>query len=155
MPLPKPGSPAPDFSLLAHDGSTVTLKDFKGKPVILYFYPKDDTDGCTKQACALRDDFPKFKASKAVILGVSPDSVESHVKFRKKYDLPFTLLADPDHAVAEKYGVWQMKKTFGVSYKGIVRTTFIIDGKGIVQKVFTVKRVASHADDVREAVNAL
>ena len=155
MPLPKTGEPAPYFSLLADDGTPVTLNDFKGQPVILYFYPKDDTPGCTTQACALRDDFPKFRKSKAVILGVSPDSVASHVKFRKKYDLPFTLLSDPDHIAAKTYGVWQKKKNFGISYMGVVRTTFVIDGSGIVRNVFSVKRVASHAEDVREAVEAL
>ena len=143
---------APAFSLVAHDGTTVALSDFLGRTVVLYFYPKDDTDGCTKEACDFRDAFPRFKKSKAVILGVSPDSVESHAAFRTKYGLPFTLLSDPDHAVAERYGVWQKKKTFGKSYMGIVRTTFVIDAKGTVQRVFNVKRVAGHAAEVEAAI---
>lgn len=149
------GAAAPRFTLKTDSGEKVSLSDFRGRPVVLYFYPKDDTTTCTTQACAFRDDFPKFESLGAVILGVSPDSVESHVKFRKKYKLPFTLLADPDHAVADAYGVWGRKKLFGVSYMGIIRTTFVIDGAGKIRNVFNVKRVAGHADEVRQAITSL
>lgn len=153
--FPPVGKPAPDFTLPDADGTPVSLKDFRGKPVVLYWYPKDDTPGCTAQACELRDTFPRFKKSGAIILGASADSVASHAKFRDKYELPFTLLADTDHAVAERYGVWQKKKTFGVSYTGIVRTTFIIDAKGILRQVIPVRRVAGHADTVEAALQNL
>jgi peroxiredoxin Q/BCP len=149
------GKAAPAFSLVADDGSTVTLKDLKGSPVVLYFYPADDTPTCTKEACEFRDSFPQFKKSKAVILGVSPDTVASHVKFKKKYKLPFTLLADADHAVADKFGVWGKKKLFGVSYRGVIRTTFVIDADGIVRHAFAVKRLAGHIDEVEAAIKAL
>jgi len=153
--FPAVGKPAPAFALNAHDGSAVALEDFRGRPVVLYWYPKDDTPGCTTQACELRDTFPRFRASRAVILGASADSVESHAKFKKKYDLPFTLLSDPDHAVATAYGVWQRKKTFGVGYMGIVRTTFIIDKHGVLRAVIPVTRVAGHADAVEKALGSL
>ena len=149
------GKAAPAFSLVADDGSTVALKDLKGSPVVLYFYPADDTPTCTKEACEFRDSFPQFKKSKAVVLGVSPDTVASHVKFKKKYKLPFTLLADDRHAVADKYGVWGMKKLFGVSYMGVIRSTFVIDADGIVRHAFTVKRLAGHIDQVEAAIKAL
>lgn len=152
MPL-SAGDTAPAFSLTAHDGSTVALRDLRGSPVVLYFYPKDDTEGCTKEACDFRDAFPRFKRTTATILGVSPDSVESHVKFRKKYDLPFTLLADEDHTVSKAYGVWQKKKMWGREYMGIVRTTFVIDAAGKIREVFTVKRVAGHVDEVEHALS--
>jgi thioredoxin-dependent peroxiredoxin len=147
------GDKAPDFSLTADDGTQIALKDLRGSTVVLYFYPKDDTPGCTKESCDFRDALPQFKAANAVILGVSPDSVASHARFRAKYGLPFTLLADPDHAVAERYGVWQQKKFMGKKYMGIVRTTFIIDPKGIISHVFTVKRVAGHVDEVEAALS--
>lgn len=154
MPL-APGDPAPSFSLKAHDGSTVALRGLRGGAVVLYFYPQDDTEGCTKEACDFRDAFPRFKRTKATILGVSPDSVESHVKFRTKYDLPFTLLADPDHVVAKAYGVWQKKKMWGREYMGIVRTTFVIDAAGTIRHAFKVKRVAGHVDEVSDALAAM
>ena len=149
------GKAAPAFALAADDGSTIALKDLKGRPVVLYFYPADDTPTCTKEACEFRDAFPQFKKSKAVILGVSPDTVASHAKFKKKYKLPFTLLADEGHAVADKYGVWEKKKLFGVSYMGVLRTTFLIDAEGIVQHVFPVKRLAGHIDQVEQALKGL
>jgi peroxiredoxin Q/BCP len=149
------GKPAPAFTLVADDGRTISLKDLKGRPVILYFYPRDDTPTCTKEACAFRDDFPRFELLNGVILGVSPDTPASHAKFRAKYKLPFTLLSDPDHAVAERYGVWGKKKLFGVSYTGIVRTTFVIDGAGMLRGVFRVTSVAGHAAEVAQAIAAL
>ena len=136
-------------------GDAVSLEDFKGKTVVLYFYPKDDTSSCTVEACEFRDSTPQFKKGKAVILGVSPDTVKSHQKFKVKYDLNFTLLADIDHAVAERYGVWQEKSLYGRKYMGIERTTFLIDGKGVLRKVFEKVKSAGHADEVAEAIAAL
>ena len=146
------GKPAPDFSLTADDGSNIALNDLRGQTVVLYFYPKDDTPGCTKEACDFRDSLPRFKDANAVVLGVSPDSVASHARFKAKFGLPFTLLSDQDHAVAERYGVWQQKSFMGRKFMGIVRTTFIIDAKGIVTHVFTVKRVAGHVEQVEAAL---
>jgi peroxiredoxin Q/BCP len=147
------GDKAPDFSLTADDGTQIALKDLRGQHVVLYFYPKDDTPGCTKEACDFRDALPRFEAAKAVILGVSPDTVASHARFKAKFGLPFALLADPDHAVAERYGVWQQKKFLGRKYMGIVRTTFIIDPRGIISHIFTVTRVAGHTDQVEAALS--
>ncbi|HEY0994453.1 MAG TPA: thioredoxin-dependent thiol peroxidase [Gemmatimonadaceae bacterium] len=128
--LPKVGQLAPDFTLPADDGTEVQLKALRGQPVVLYFYPKDNTPGCTAEACDFRDLFPRFRKGKAVVLGVSPDSVRKHQNFRKKFDLPFTLLADTDHAVAERYGVWGEKTFWGRKYMGVLRTTFLIDAAG-------------------------
>ncbi len=143
-----PGSPAPDFALPDQDGETVRLRDLHGRRVVLYFYPKDDTSGCTKQACELRDRIEEFAVRDAVVLGVSPDSVASHVRFRDKYDLPFRLLADVDHAVAEAYGVWQEKKLYGRKYWGIVRTTFIIGADGRIEHVLERVKPAAHVDQL-------
>ena len=142
------GKPAPDFELQSDEGETVTLSSFKGKPVVLYFYPKDNTSGCTTQACAIRDAWSEFEKAGAVVLGVSPDGVGSHQKFKGAFDLPFTLLADQDHAVAEKYGVWQQKSRYGRTYMGIVRSTFVIGPDGNVVKIMRNVQVAKHADDV-------
>lgn len=142
------GKSAPAFTLDTDSGETLSLKDLKGRPVVLYFYPKDDTPGCTVEACEFRDAFPRFKGSKAVILGISPDSVKSHQKFKVKFDLPFTLLADEDHAIAEKYGVWQKKSMYGRTYMGIARTTFVIDQDGKVAKVFEKVKPKGHAEEV-------
>jgi peroxiredoxin Q/BCP len=155
MPALKEGAAAPRFSLLADDGSTVSLASLAGKNVVLYFYPKDDTSGCTTEACEFRDLFPRFKASNAIVLGVSPDDVASHVKFKKKYELPFTLLADTEHAVAEKYGVWKEKSMYGRTYMGIERTTFIIDEQGKLAKIFPKVKAAGHAAEVEAALAAL
>lgn len=149
------GDAAPPFSLPADDGSTVSLAALGGTPVVLYFYPKDDTSGCTTEACEFRDAFPRFAKSGARVLGVSPDSVASHVKFKKKYELPFTLLADADHAVAQAYGVWKRKSMYGRSYMGIERTTFVIDERGRIARIFHKVKPAGHAEAVREAVAAL
>ena len=149
------GDVAPDFTLPTDAGKPLALSSLLGRPVVLYFYPQDDTETCTAQACALRDAFPRFRRAKAVVLGVSPDSVASHARFRKKYRLPFPLLADPGHAVADLYGVWQEKTTFGRTYMGIARTTFVIDGEGVVARVFEKVRVKGHAEAVEDAVREL
>ena len=149
------GSVAPDFTLPTDEGVALRLRALRGRPVVLYFYPADDTETCTKEACAFRDLFPRFDASGAAVLGVSPDDVPSHAKFRAKHALPFTLLADTAHKVAERYGVWRQKTTFGRTYMGVVRTTFVIDGAGRVAHVFDVTRVAGHADEVARAIDAL
>src|SRR5947209_6797141 len=128
------GQEAPDFELTSDSGETVKLSELRGKPVVLYFYPKDDTPGCTTQACGIRDAYGEFERAGAVVLGVSPDDESSHVKFREKYELPFTLLADTDHAVAERYGAWGEKKFAGKSYMGVKRSTFVIGEDGTVKK---------------------
>jgi peroxiredoxin Q/BCP len=142
------GSPAPDFELTSDSGETVKLSSLRGKPVVLYFYPKDDTPGCTTQACGIRDAYGEFERAGAVVLGVSPDDEKSHVKFRKKHQLPFTLLADTEHEVAERYGVWGEKKFMGRTYMGVKRWTFVIAEDGTVKKVFPDVKPAEHADNV-------
>jgi peroxiredoxin Q/BCP len=149
----KVGDKAPEFSLESGTGETVKLKDFKGKPVILYFYPKDNTSGCTKQACDFRDTQPAITKAGAVVLGVSPDSVASHEKFAAKFELPFTLLSDPDHALAEKYGVWVEKSMYGRKYMGIERTTFLIDGNGKIAEIWSKVKVPGHVKAVVESLN--
>ena len=148
------GDPAPDFTLTSDSGDRVRLSDLRGKPVVLYFYPKDDTPGCTKQACGIRDSYGEFERAGAVVLGVSPDDERSHVKFKQKYDLPFTLLADTDHAVAEEYGVWGEKSFAGKKYQGIRRSTFVIDADGNVKKVMYDVKPATHTDEVLAALSA-
>jgi thioredoxin-dependent peroxiredoxin len=148
------GTPAPEFTLQSDTGETVRLSDLRGKQVVLYFYPKDDTPGCTTQACGIRDVYGEFERAGAVVLGVSPDNEKSHVKFKEKYGLPFTLLADPDHAVAELYGVWGQKKFAGRSYMGINRSTFVIAADGTVKRALRNVKPASHADDVLAALAA-
>jgi thioredoxin-dependent peroxiredoxin len=148
------GNPAPDFELASDSGEKVTLSELRGKPVVLYFYPKDDTPGCTTQACGIRDAYGEFERAGAVVLGISPDDESSHVKFRKKYELPFTLLADTDHSVAERYGVWGPKSFMGRKYTGVNRSTFVIDADGTVKKVMRDVKPATHADDVLAALGA-
>jgi peroxiredoxin Q/BCP len=148
------GKAAPEFSLTSDAGETVTLASFKGKPVVLYFYPKDDTPGCTKQACGIRDAWGEFERSGAVVLGVSPDDEASHVKFKEKYDLPFTLLADPDHATADAYGVWGEKSMYGKKYMGVERSTFVIGADGTLLKEMRKVKPDTHADDVLAALSA-
>ena len=148
------GKPAPDFELQSDTGETVALNELRGTPVVLYFYPKDDTPGCTAQACGIRDVYGEFERAGAVVLGVSPDDEHSHVKFKEKYELPFTLLADTDHAVADQYGVWGEKKYAGKSYMGVIRSTFVIDADGTVKKVMRNVKPATHADDVLAALGA-
>ena len=153
--MPVVGKSAPAFTLDTDTGERLSLRDLKGKPVVLYFYPKDDTSGCTAEACEFRDAFPRFDKSKAVILGVSPDSVKSHQKFKAKYELPFTLLADTDHAVAEQYGVWKEKSMYGRKYMGVERTTFIIDAAGKMAKIFEKVKPQGHAAEVEAALATL
>ena len=148
------GKPAPDFELTSDGGETVKLSALRGKPVVLYFYPKDDTPGCTTQACGIRDAYGEFEQAGAVVLGVSPDSETSHVKFKEKYGLPFTLLADADHAVAELYGVWGEKTFAGKTYLGVNRSTFVIGADGNVNKVMHDVKPATHADDVLAALGS-
>lgn len=146
------GKKAPAFKLKNQNGETVSLKDFKGKKVVLYFYPKDDTSGCTKEACAFRDMSDEYKKHNAVVIGVSADSTASHQKFIKKYDLNFTLLSDEDKTVLEKYGVWKEKSMYGKKYMGIERTTFIIDEEGKIKKIFPKVKVTNHEAEVLEAL---
>lgn len=155
MPIPKINTKAPDFSLLDQSGKTHKLSGYKGKWVLLYFYPKDDTPGCTKEACVLRDSLPDFKKLKAVVLGISKDSVESHKKFAKKYGLPFTLLSDEDKQVIKKYGVWGKKSMMGKSYMGVRRTSFLISPVGKIVKVYKDVKPDKHAAEVLEDLQLL
>ena len=141
------GDAAPDFALESDAGETVRLSNLRGRPVVLYFYPKDNTSGCTTQACGIRDAWSEFERAGAIVLGVSPDGVESHLRFKHDFELPFTLLADPDHAVSEAYGVWQEKSRYGRTYLGIVRSTFVIDEVGTVVKAMRNVKPATHADE--------
>jgi len=146
------GAKAPDFTLVTHEGTKFKLSSLKGQPIVLYFYPKDDTPGCTKEACGFRDAKARLAKAGAVVLGVSPDGPESHAKFRTKYKLPFTLLCDPDHVVAEKYGAWREKNMYGKKSMGIARSTFVIDASGRVAKVFKAVKTDVHADQVLAAL---
>jgi peroxiredoxin Q/BCP len=148
------GRPAPDFTLPSDEGGEVTLSDLRGKKVVLYFYPKDDTPGCTIQACDFRDAAPSFEGVDAVVLGVSADSLESHRKFRAKHDLNFPLLADESHRVAEAYGVWKEKSMYGRTFMGIERSTFLIDEKGNVERVWRKVSPQGHADMLSELLGA-
>ncbi len=145
--------PAPAFTLPDENGKMHSLSDYRGQPVILYFYPKDDTPGCTTEACSFRDDYSAYEGKNVTILGVSPDSPKSHAKFKAKYQLPFTLLADEDHQVAEAYGVWGLKKSFGKEYMGILRTTFLIGSDGRIAKVFENVKPAEHSNEVLDALD--
>src|SRR4051794_16353164 len=149
------GQPAPDFTLLDQKGETVSLSALKGTPVVLYFYPRDDTPGCTKQACAFRDARADYEEAGARVVGVSPDDVASHGRFAGKYDLPFTLAADPDRQVCERYGVWKEKNLYGKKTMGVERTTFVIDRDGVVRKVFPRVKVDGHSDAVLAALKGL
>ena len=148
------GDKAPDFTLPTDGAGTVKLSDLKGKNVVLYFYPKDDTSGCTAEACQFRDQFPKFGRSDATIIGVSRDSIAAHDKFKKKYKLPFTLASDEDGKVTERYGVWVQKSMYGRKYMGIERSTFLIDGKGVIRGIWRKVKVPGHADEVLSAIKA-
>jgi peroxiredoxin Q/BCP len=146
------GTPAPEFELKADDGSTVSLADLRGRRVVLYFYPRDDTPGCTAQACGIRDQWEDFRGVDAVVLGVSPDDEASHRKFKEKYGLPFTLLSDEDHAVAERYGVWGERTHYGKTYMGIKRSTFVIDEDGTVRSAMYGVKPDTHAERVLAAL---
>jgi peroxiredoxin Q/BCP len=148
----KEGAPAPDFEVLDDEGKPFHLSDLKGKEVVLYFYPKADTPGCTKEACEFRDTITKFKRRDAVVIGVSPDKPTAQAKFKSKYELTFPLLADEDHKVAEAYGVWQEKSMYGKKYMGIARTTFVIDKDGRVKKIFEKVKPEGHAEQVLGAL---
>jgi thioredoxin-dependent peroxiredoxin len=148
------GQKAPDFELTSDTGERVRLSQFRGKPVVLYFYPKDDTPGCTAQACGIRDTYEDFEQQGAVVLGVSPDDESTHVKFKQKYGLPFTLLADPDHEVADKYGVWGERKYMGKTYWGVERSTFLIDEDGRIAKIMRRVKPDTHAEQVLAALAA-
>jgi peroxiredoxin Q/BCP len=148
------GAPAPEFALKADSGETVKLSDLRGKQVVLYFYPKDDTPGCTTQACGIRDAYDEFEREGAIVLGVSPDNEASHVKFREKYRLPFALLADEGHHVADEYGVWVEKKYMGRTYMGVERSTFVIAEDGTIKKAMHNVKPATHADDVLATLRA-
>jgi peroxiredoxin Q/BCP len=146
--MPKEGDPAPDFRLPADDGKTYALKDLRGTKVVLYFYPKDDTPGCTKEACSFRDNLARVRSKGAIVLGVSKDDLESHAKFREKYSLSFPLLSDPEGKVLNAYGVWKEKNLYGKTFMGIERTTFVIDEAGRIRKVFPRVKVDGHTDEV-------
>ena len=146
------GQEAPDFELTSDSGERVRLSQFRGRPVVLYFYPRDDTPGCTAQACGIRDSYDDFEQRGAVVLGVSPDEETSHVKFKQKYGLPFTLLADPEHEVAEQYGVWGEKKYMGKTYWGVQRSTFLIDADGQIAKVMHRVKPDTHVEQVLAAL---
>jgi peroxiredoxin Q/BCP len=148
------GKPAPDFELKSDSGETVKLSDLRGKQVVLYFYPKDDTPGCTTQACGIRDAYSEFEQEGAVVLGVSPDDERSHVRFKQKYELPFALLADVDHSVAEDYGVWLEKSYAGKKYLGVARSTFVIAEDGTIKRAMHDVKPDSHADDVLETLRS-
>jgi len=149
------GIPAPDFNLLDDTNTPRHLSDFRGQPIILYFYPADDTPGCTKEACNFRDDYSAYQNTGVTILGVSPDSVKSHVKFKNKFQLPFPLLADEDHKICNLYEVWGPKKFMGKSYEGVLRTTFLIDSQGNIARVFENVRPAEHSAEVLAALKAI
>lgn len=150
---PARGERAPDFEVLTDEGTPLRLSSLRGRPVVLYFYPKDSTPGCTIEACNFRDAFPRFEALDAVVLGVSPDSVRRHANFKRRFHLPFTLLADVDHAVSEAYGVWVEKRLFGHRYMGVARTTFLIGADGRVRRVWDKLNVLTHAAEVAEALS--
>ena len=148
------GTKAPSFKLKNQEGKIISLNDLKGKKVVLYFYPKDDTPGCTKEACSFKDEFPKFGKLNAVILGVSPDSAESHKKFIAKYKLPFDLLSDENKEVVEKYEVWKEKNNYGKKYMGVERTTYIIDENGLIKKIFNHVKVEGHSTEIQEVLES-
>lgn len=147
------GKKGPAFTLSDHEGNKFSVKDFKGKKVILYFYPKDDTPGCTTEACSFRDNMARILVKKACVVGISTDSIDSHKKFRKKYDLPFPLLSDDSKKVVALYGVWKEKIFLGKKYMGIERTTFIIDENGVITHIFPKVKVKGHVDEILEALS--
>ncbi len=151
----KEGDKAPAFTAVDQNGKKVTLAGYKGKKLVLYFYPEDDTPTCTIQACNLRDNYPLLKKNGFEVLGISPDAPAKHKKFETKYNLPFTLLADPSHAIIDKYGVWGMKKLYGREYMGLHRTTFLLDDKGFIRKIFLRPKNKQHSEEIVEAWKTL
>lgn len=151
----KVGDMAPDFTLTTDGGGSISVKELKGKTVVLYFYPRDDTPGCTAEACAFRDSLPDFSKVKAEVVGISRDSVRSHDKFKRKFKLPFPLASDEDGKVTEAYGVWVEKSMYGKKYMGVERATFLIDGKGVIRDIWRKVKVEGHTDEVLEAARAL
>ena len=151
----KPGTPAPDFSLASDGGTTISLRELKGKPVVLYFYPKDDTPGCTTEACDFRDNWQAVQGSGAVVLGISPDRDTTHERFKQKYKIPFPRLADENHQVAEAYGAWGEKSMYGRKYRGILRNTYLIDREGRIAQVFEKVKPKGHARQVLDALQSL
>jgi thioredoxin-dependent peroxiredoxin len=147
------GKEAPEIKLKDQDGNMVSLDEFKGQKVVVYFYPKDDTTGCTKEACRFRDEFPRFEKLDTKVIGISPDSIESHKKFAEKYNLPFTLLSDEGKEVLEAYDVWKQKSMYGRNYMGVERTTYIVDENGKIEKVFPKVKVENHIEEVLKALN--
>jgi peroxiredoxin Q/BCP len=154
MKLPEVGQPAPEFESLDDSGETIKLSDYRGKEVVLYFYPRADTPGCTKEACGFRDDYSAYEKAGVVILGVSPDTVKKQAKFKEKWDLPFPLIADDDHTIAESYGVWGPKKFMGREYEGVHRTTFILDAEGKIKQVFKNVKPAEHSQEILAAIRS-
>jgi thioredoxin-dependent peroxiredoxin len=153
MPTPREGAPAPPLSLPGDTGEMLDISSLRGKNVILYFFPKADTPGCTKESCEFRDASKKFSNANTVIVGISPDPARAQAKFKQKFDLPFVLLADVDHKAAEAYGVWKEKSMYGRKYMGIERTTFVIDAHGMIKKIFPKVKVEGHAEEVLAAVS--
>jgi peroxiredoxin Q/BCP len=149
------GDPAPEFTAPTDEGTQLSLRDLRGKKVVLYFYPKDDTPGCTIESCEFRDAHPRFVTRDAVVLGASPDGVASHQRFKKKFDLPFTLVADEDHSIAERYGVWKPKKFMGKEFLGVKRTTFVIDRDGRIARIFRDVKPQGHAEEVEQALERI
>ena len=149
----KEGDKAPVFKGIDQNGNKISLADYKGKKVVLFFYPEDDTPTCTIQACNLRDNYALLKQHGFEVIGVSPDDAKSHKKFEKKFNLPFTLIADPKHSILEKYGVWDQKQMFGHKYMGVLRTTFVIDEKGVIRKIFLRPKNKAHAEEIIKAWN--
>lgn len=151
--MPKVGHEAPNFELLTDEGEPLRLSDLRGKTIVLYFYPRADTPGCTKEACGFRDDYSAYEERGVLILGVSPDTVADQSKFKEKYELPFTLLDDTDHKVSEAYGVWGLKKFMGKEYMGVMRTTFLIGPKGTILRVFEKVKPAEHSQEILAALD--
>lgn len=152
MSMPEPGDPAHPFELQTDQGETVSLKDFRGKRVVLFFYPRANTSGCTKEACSFRDEYSAFTGLEIPVLGISPDTVDAQSKFSRKYGFPYPLLADADHQVADAYGVWGTKKSFGTEYKGVLRTTFVIDENGRIEHVFKRVKPEGHSLEVLDYI---
>jgi peroxiredoxin Q/BCP len=154
MKLPQPGDPAPEFEALTDTGQSIKLSDYQGKNVVLYFYPRADTPGCTKEACGFRDDFSVYKKKGVVVLGVSPDTVKKQANFKNKFELPFTLIADDEHKVSELYGVWGLKKFMGREYEGVHRITFLIDKEGVIKDVFEKVKPETHSAEILAALES-